>query len=112
MTHLDGEVHVAGRVNDVDVVAAPVDVGGGRLDGDAPLPLQLHGVHGGAHVVLALDLVHLVDAARVVQDALGQCGLARVDVGGDADVSDLGQVVHSGGGTGCAAHLSKLKWKI
>src|SRR5205823_4598100 len=35
---------------------------------------------------------HLVDLAGVEQHAFGDGGLARVDVGGDADVANLGQV--------------------
>src|SRR4029077_6783230 len=80
---------------DVDVVGGPRGVGGvplavgGRgLDGDALLPLQVHRVHLGPDGVLALHLVDLVNAPRVEQDALGERRLARVDVGGDADVAD------------------------
>ena len=39
--------------------------------------------------VLALDLVDRVDPLGVEEDALGQRGLARVDVGADADVADF-----------------------
>lgn len=54
--HLDCEVDVAGRVDDVDLLVLPGAVGGGRLDGDALLALQLHVVHLGAHTVLAAHL--------------------------------------------------------
>jgi hypothetical protein len=37
-----------------------------------------------------------VDLARVIEDALGDGGLAGVDVGGDADVSNLGEVASHG----------------
>ena len=90
---LDGEVDVAGRVDDVYVVLLPVDVGGGRLDGDASLTLELHGVHGGAHLILALHFVHLIDAARVEEQTLGERRLARVDVCRYADVSYLFQII-------------------
>lgn len=56
--HLDGEVDVAGGVDDVDVVVVPHGVSGGRLDGDASLTLQLHRVHCGTHSIFASDLVN------------------------------------------------------
>ena len=81
---LDGEVDVAGGVDDVDAVVVPDAVGGRGGDGDAPLLLLVHPVHGGGPVV---DLADLVVAARVVEDPLGGGGLARVDVGHDPDVA-------------------------
>jgi hypothetical protein len=82
--HFHGEVHVAGRVDDVDAVVAPGGGGGGGGDGDAALALLLHPVHRGGAVV---HLAHAVDAARIEQHPLGQGGLAGVDMGHDADVS-------------------------
>ena len=81
---LDGEVDVAGGVDDVDAVVVPDAGGGSGGDGDAALLLLRHVVHGGGAVV---DLADLVALARVVEDALGRGGLARVDVGHDADVA-------------------------
>ncbi len=85
--HLDGEVHVARRVDDVDAVllpqARPEGGGGSRGDGDAALLLLLHPVHRGRAVV---HLTQLVGAARVVQDALGRSRFPGIDVGHDADV--------------------------
>ena len=104
--HLDGEVHVPGGVDDVDVGAlglgivqvigglAPLHAGGRGLDGDAALALEIHGVHGRADAVLALHLVDLVDHAGVEEDALGQGGLARIDVGADADIAKVVQGSH------------------
>ena len=91
---LDGEVDVARGVDDVDLLVLPVDRGGGRGDRDPPLLLQLHVVH---HRAFTLDLLDHVGAAGVVRDALGERGLARVDVGGDADVPDVSQVFHDPG---------------
>jgi len=62
----------------LQVVAADVD-------GDAALLLLDHPVHDGGTLV---HLTDLVGAARVVEDALGRGGLARVDVGHDPDVAD------------------------
>ena len=83
---LDGEVDVAGRVDDVDPVVGPLAGGGRRRDRDAALLLLLHPVHRRGALV---DLAHLVGAAGVVQDALGRRRLARVDVGHDPDVAGL-----------------------
>ena len=85
---LDGEVDVAGSVDDVDPGVAPAAGRRGRGDGDPALLLLDHPVHDGAALV---DLADLVGAPRVVQDALGRGRLARVDVGHDPDVAGLGQ---------------------
>ena len=81
---LDGEVHVAGRVDDVDPVVLPHAGGRGGGDRDAALPLLDHPVHLGGALV---DLTDLVGLAGVVEDALGRGRLARVDVGHDPDVA-------------------------
>ena len=81
--HLDREVHVARRVDDVDAVVPPEAAGGRGGDGDAPLLLLLHPVHGGSAVV---DLTDLVVDTGVVEDPLGRSRLARVDMGHDPDV--------------------------
>jgi hypothetical protein len=70
-------------------VALPLAERGGRVDRDAALLLFGVEVHDGGAFVHLADLVH---ATGVVQDALGGRGLAGVDVGGDADVANLGQV--------------------
>src|SRR3954447_22536797 len=99
--HLDGEVDVSRGVDDVDVVGrarlvrdVPLAVRGGGLDGDALLALQFHRVHLGADRVLPLHLVDRVDPAGVIEDALGQRRLTRIDVGADADVADEVDVRH------------------
>ena len=84
--HLDREVDVAGRIDDVDPMIGPLTRGGGRRDRDAALLLLLHPVHRGGALV---DLAHLVGLSGVVQDALGRRRLARIDVGHDPDVSGL-----------------------
>ena len=84
--HLDREVHVAGRVDDVDAVVLPEGGGGGGGDRDAALLLLLHPVHHGGALV---DLAHLVGSAGVEEDALGRRRLAGVDVRHDPDVARL-----------------------
>ena len=86
---LDGEVDVAGRVDDVDLVVLPPTGRRGRRDRDAALLLLLHPVHRGAAVV---DFTDLVVDAGVEQDALGRRRLAGIDVRHDADVADASQV--------------------
>src|SRR6185312_2499688 len=91
--NLGREIHVTRSVDQVDRVAFAVAIpragGGGGVDRDAALLLFLVEVHDrGAFVHLA----HLVDLPGVVEDAFGDGGLARVDVGGDTDVANLGQV--------------------
>ena len=82
--HLDGEIDVAGRVDDVEALAVPERGGRGRRDGDAALLLLLHPIHRrGAFVHLA-DLVAL---AGVIEDALGRRRLAGIDVRHDAEVA-------------------------
>mmetsp|Transcript_64569 Transcript_64569/g.203800 ORF Transcript_64569/g.203800 Transcript_64569/m.203800 type:complete len:281 (-) Transcript_64569:16-858(-) len=86
---LDGEVDVPRGVDDVHLVVFPLGICGGRLNRDALLALEVHRVHLGTDAVLAAHLVNIADAARVVEDALGERGLARVDVGRDPDVPRL-----------------------
>ena len=88
---LDGEIHVAGGVDDVDAMlvelaghAIPEAGGRGGGDGDAALLLLHHPVHGGGAIV---HLAQLVRDARVEQDALGHGGLAGIDVGHDAEIA-------------------------
>ncbi len=91
---LDGEVHVAGGVDDVELVVLPEAGGGGGLDGDAALGFLLHEVHGGGAVV---NLADLVDLAGELENALGGGRFARIDVGENADVAVFGEVLHAGG---------------
>ena len=80
---LDGEVHVPGRIDDVDAMVAPERRGRSRGDRDPALLLLGHPVHRrGAFV----DLADLVDLLRVEEDPLGHGRLARVDMGDDSDV--------------------------
>ena len=82
--HLDVEIDVAGRVDDVDAVVLPLARDGGGGDRDATLALLVHVVGRGVAVM------HLADAVRhagIVQDTLGRRRLARIDVGSDADVT-------------------------
>ena len=110
---------MARRVDQVDVVRRrrvglaqpgtrfPLAVGGGRVDRDPALLLLGVEVHDGRAVV---DLADLVDAAGVIQDALGRRRLAGVDVGGDADVADFRQVAGHGETFARAAPTRGGRW--
>ena len=85
---LDREVHVPGRIDDVDLVVVP-EAGRGRGgDGDAALLLLRHPVHRGRAL---MDLTDLVDLLGVEEDAFGHGRLARIDVGNDPDVARPGE---------------------
>ena len=92
-----GEVHVARCVDNIDTRAlakARPESGGRRGgDGDAPLALLLHPVHGGRAVVHLADLVR---HAGIKQDAFGRGGLAGVDVRHDPDVARILEFVWPG----------------
>src|SRR6202789_112439 len=80
----DGEVDVAGRVDDVETLVMPESGGRGRGDGDAALLLLLHPVHGRGAVVYFADLMRL---AGVIEAALSGRRLPSIVVGSDADVT-------------------------
>ena len=84
--HLHVEVDVAGRVDQVDLVVAPGNGGGGAVDGDAPRPLLRVVVHGG---VAVMHFTGAVDFAGGEQHPFTDRGLARIDVGNDADIAKL-----------------------
>ena len=86
--NLRGEIHVAGRVNDIDPMPLPRTRGRCRHDRDAPLALLGHKVHRRGPV---MDFPHTMNPARVEQNSLGHGRLARVDVRGNADVTSLFQ---------------------
>ena len=80
----DGEVDMAGGVDDVEALAVPERGGRRRGDGDAALLLLLHPVHRRGTFVHFADLVAL---AGVIQDALGGRGLAGIDMCHDTEVA-------------------------
>ncbi len=82
---LVGEVDVPGRVDEVDAMPVPRAAHGRGEDRDAAVALLRVEVRDGRAVV---DLTALVGGAGGEQDAFGEGGLARVDVGEDAEVAD------------------------
>src|SRR5690349_13688466 len=86
----------------------PEAVGGGAGDGDAALLLLLHPVHRrGAFMHLA----DLVRDARVVEDALGARGLARVDVRHDPDVAGALEADFAGGHGRCLWFVGRFAFR-
>ena len=79
----NGEVHVPGRIDDVDAMVAPERRRCRGRDGDAPFLFLGHPVHRGRAL---MDLTDLVDLLRVEEDPLGDRGLAGVDMRDDSDV--------------------------
>ncbi len=89
--HLAAEVGVAGRVDDVDLDAAPAHGGVLGQDGDALLALEVAGVHDPVGELL-------VGAERpgLAQQRVDQGRLAVVDVGHDGHVPDVVAGLHGG----------------
>ncbi len=81
--HLVAEVDVAGRVDQVEHVALPSDADVLSLDGDSPLPLDVHRVE-----VLLADVTG-VDGSGHLEDAVRQRRFPVVDVADDGEVADL-----------------------
>ena len=85
--HLIGEVNVAGGIDQVERVELTISglelhARGLQLDGDAPLPLEVH-------VVQELRLhVPVRHRAGVLQQAIGQGRFPVVDVGNDAEIAE------------------------
>ena len=98
--HLGREVHVSGRINDVDahfllfkklhnahlLNLLPKTSRRRRRDRNTTLTLLLHPVRDGRAL---MHLTDPVDAARIKQNALRQRRLARINVRGNTDVPRL-----------------------
>ncbi len=85
---LVGEVDVAGGVDEVEdvvlaVARAVIEPHGLRLDGDAALALDIHGIEH-----LLLHLARLEPAGELDQ-AVGKRGLAVVDMRDDGEIADI-----------------------
>ena len=83
---LGREIDVAGRVDQVDDHVFPAKGDAGGLDRDAAFLLL--GIEVGDSVT-PIHVSHAVRGAAVEQHPLGERGLARVDVGNDADIAEL-----------------------
>jgi hypothetical protein len=102
------EVDVAGGVDQVQLVLAPVervvDRDGACLDGDPPLALQVHVVEQ-----LLAELAH-GDRPRLEQELVGQRALAVIDVRHDREVAmDWGSKTMNRGPSEWRAHTTR-RW--
>ena len=98
--HFNGEVHVAGGVDDVNAAVLPEAGGGGRGNGNAAFLFLLHPVHGGGAVVRFADLV--VNAG-IEKNAFGGGSLACVNMGHNANIALF--VYSNGAGHGVSSIL-------
>ena len=85
------KIYVARGVDEVEFVLLAVVGGVGQgdgvaLDGDAPLPFDVHGVQ---ELVPELALPH---HAGPLDEAVRQGGLAVVDMGDDAEIAYVGHI--------------------
>ena len=80
--HLVREVDVTRRVDQVELVALPVDAHRLRLDRDPPLALEIH------RVEQLLAHLALGNGVRELQNPIGERRLAVIDVGDDREVAD------------------------
>ena len=78
------EIDVTRRIDDIDSVSLPLTGSRSGGDGDSPLLLLHHPVHGRRAVVGFAELMRL---SCIKQDTLCRRGLSRVDVRHDTDVS-------------------------
>ena len=88
--HLIGEIDMARRVDQVQLVElavlrAIVEPHGLRLDGDAALALDVHGIE---HLLLHLPRR---EPAAELDQPVGQRRLAVIDMGDDGEVADAGK---------------------
>jgi len=91
--HLGGKVDVPRRIDDIDLIPAPLTANRCGLDRDAPLPFLHHPI---GYRRALVNVAHPVGFSRVVQDALGRCGFARVDMSDNADIAQSPQAFFFG----------------
>jgi hypothetical protein len=75
---------MARSVDDVDVIAVPIDRGIFRQDGDTPFFFQGIGVHD-----TFIDFCVSVEGAGLLQKLVNQGGFAMVNVSDDGDISEF-----------------------
>ena len=91
--NFDSEVHVPGRIDDVQTMSVPLATGRSGLDSNAALLLLVHEVGGSRAIVHFTDFVNL---AGEFQDPLGCGGFTGINVGKNADIPIFVQVSHLG----------------
>ncbi len=96
-----GEVFVAGRIQDVDLLVFVVEGHHGGRHGDTPLAFDLHKIGGRALLdFIALHRAGDLDGTTKQQQLFGQRGLTGIRVGNDAEGAAAGYflflVTHAG----------------
>ena len=86
---LGGKIDMTGGIYDVYMVISPLAGRGSRRNGNTPLALLVHPIHGRRAFV---HFAHAMQPTRIIEDTLGGCGLARVDMGGNTDISRTFQI--------------------
>ena len=84
--HLDGKIHMAGGIDDIDSMVPPKAGGGSRGDGDASLLLLLHPIHGGGTFIHLTDLVR---NSRIIENPFRRGRFTRINMGHDAYIAGL-----------------------
>ena len=84
--HLNGEVHVARSVDDVDAAGLPVAGSRSGGDGDTTLLFLRHPVHGSRAFMGLTDFI--VDAG-IEQNTFRSRRLTSIDMGHDTDISGI-----------------------
>ena len=86
--HLDREVNVTGRINDIDAMILPMAGRRSRRNRNAALLFLCHPVHRGSAI---MNLADLVGDARIKEDTLCRRCLSGIDVSHDADIASFFQ---------------------
>ena len=84
---------MAGGVYEVDLIGLAVpglvfEAHRLRLDGDAALALQLHGIED------LLGHLAVFEATAYLDQSIGEGRFTVIDVGDDGEVADMGEVAH------------------
>jgi hypothetical protein len=80
--HLAAEIGVAGRIDDVDARAFPLDRGRLRQNGDAALLFEIVGIHRAL-----FDALVLTERAGLAEELIDEGGLAVIDVRDDRNIA-------------------------
>jgi hypothetical protein len=75
---------MSGSIYDIDLRIIPVAGGRSACDGNSPVLLLLHPVHGGLTVI---DFADAVAFSGIVENPFGGRGLSGINMGHDAYIS-------------------------
>ncbi len=108
---LVGEVHVAGRVDQVEdvvlaVARAVIQAHGLRLDRNAALALDVHGIE---HLI---DHFARLEAAGQLDQPVGERRFAVVDMGNNREITDVGDGARGHGAQITSAPRSGKHWLL